>query len=98
MTPASADKPVDWGLLAQEAAENHLYACDEWFDYEEGDGERPAGEPPSCAPYCGCLTCIIREVLSATWPILEEAVRSGDFDPPWVGATPATRDRVNDDV
>lgn len=57
--------------------------CNEWLTfYDEGEpeGQRPAGEDPSTAPYCGCETCVIREVLSAAWPVIEEGVRSGDFD------------------
>lgn len=74
---------VDWGWRAQQVAEAHLDTCNEWLSfYEEGEpeGQRPAGEDPSIAPYCGCDTCIVREVLSAAWPVIEEGVRSGDFD------------------
>lgn len=76
-------QPVDWGVQAHTAAERHLDACDAWlayFDDDEPAGERPAGGDPSSAPYCGCQTCLIREVLHAAWPVLEEAIRSGDLD------------------
>jgi hypothetical protein len=75
-------KPKDWGYEAQQAAEAHLAVCAEWMDYyEEGENaEPPEGEDPSCAPYDGCDTCLVREVLHAAWPIIEKAVRSGDLD------------------
>jgi hypothetical protein len=76
-------KPRDWGYEAQQSAEAHVDACQRWCDYfEEGEpeDELPAGEDPSCGPYCGCTTCIIRETLHAAWPVIEEGIRSGDFD------------------
>lgn len=76
--------PRDWGYEAHQAAVKHLDACDEWMVfYDEGEPEdlRPAGEDPSIAPYDGCQDCTVREALYAAWPIIEEAVRSGDFDP-----------------
>lgn len=73
----------DWGLEAHDAAINHLDQCDAWLAYfdNEDEEERPAGQDPASAPYCGCQTCLVREVLYAAWPIIEEGVRSGDFDP-----------------
>lgn len=74
----------DWGFEAQQAAEKHLDLCDAhmyWEEEGEAEGEdRPEGESPAIGPYCGCQTCTVRETLYAAWPIIEEAVRSGDFD------------------
>lgn len=67
---------VDYGYLAQKAAEERLALCEAWMDYEEGEGEPEPEEPnPACAPYCGCTTCMVREVLDAAWPIIEQSVR-----------------------
>lgn len=69
----------DWGYEAHQAAVKHLDACDAfmyWEEEGEAEGEeRPAGESPAIAPYCGCQDCTIRETLHAAWPIIEEAVR-----------------------
>lgn len=46
----------------QTAAEAHIEACDEALFGEE-DG--PGAESPSLGPYCGCVTCVVREVLYA---------------------------------
>jgi hypothetical protein len=58
---------------AQKEAEKHLAACQEALWSEEETG-RPM-DSPACAPFCGCDTCIVREVLWAAWEILEEAHR-----------------------
>jgi len=39
----------------------------------EDDYEGP-GSPP-CAPFCGCMTCMVREILDAAYPYLREAAR-----------------------
>jgi hypothetical protein len=52
----------------QHVCEAHLAACMEALWYEElenGDGTPP--ESPASAPFCGCDTCIVREVLWAGW-------------------------------
>jgi hypothetical protein len=53
---------------AQQAAEDHLAACEAalWREEEGEDGP----ESPAHAPYDGCDTCMVREVLAAVWPIL----------------------------
>lgn len=66
---------TDFGGLAQKAAEAHLAAC--WEAYwaeEESENLEGLPESPACAPFCGCETCIVREVLFAAWPIIEEAI------------------------
>lgn len=64
----------DYGLEAHQAAEKHLEACD-YALHVEIDGEAP-DFPETAGPYCGCETCIVREVLFAAWPILLEAARA----------------------
>lgn len=75
----------DWGHLAHETARKHLEACAEAMDAEEE--MRHDIQSPACAPYCGCTDCDMRETLFAAWPVIEAAIRSGDFDSP--AATPA---------
>lgn len=60
---------VDVGVLAQRAAEKHLIACMEALYEQDGGNEV---ESPASGPFCGCETCVIREVLYAAWPIFEE--------------------------
>ena len=65
----------DWPRLVQEAAERHLEACYEAEEaYELGDDDV---ESPACAPFCGCITCVVREVLYAAWPIIQEHREDG---------------------
>lgn len=57
---------------AQVAAMDRLErSYHEMMTDEEYDGP---GSPP-CAPFCGCFTCIVREVLDASYPYLREAAR-----------------------
>lgn len=61
---------------AQRAAEKHLADCNEWLWWSEGEREgQPEPDCPACGPFCGCDTCIVREVLFASWQTLEEAHR-----------------------
>lgn len=62
------------GVRAQQAAERHLAACQEalWAADQEPDVDKWP-ETPASAPFCGCDTCVVREVLYAAEPILEEA-------------------------
>ena len=57
---------------AQLAAEERLTGCweaQEFYDNTVDPDEVPP-EDPSCAPFCGCTTCIVREVLDAAYPHL----------------------------
>lgn len=57
---------------AQEAGERRLAYCSAVLFGEENDEEMPeelAGEQIA-APYCGCDTCVVREVLDAAWQVL----------------------------
>ena len=67
---------MDVGRRAQEAAEKHLAECWEaYYASEEEPDPAKWPESPACAPFCGCETCLVREVLHAAWPILEEEAR-----------------------
>ena len=60
---------------AQKAAEHRLMVAGE-FLYDDGAGEELDGL------YCGCDTCIVREVLSAAWPYLYALAHHPDTEPP----------------
>lgn len=55
---------TDHAQAAQRAAEEHLLACWESLDNEEV-------EPETAAPFCGCMTCEVRETLWAAYPQLQ---------------------------
>ena len=68
-----SDVKEDIGIKAQRAAEAHLAACYDAMNQWEEDEYDSSIESPASAPFCGCDTCVVREVLWAAWPILEEA-------------------------
>lgn len=66
---------------AQKAAEARIMACmDELHD---DDGETM--ETVAVAPFCGCYTCIVREIIDAAWPALYEIAHSPLVLPPESG-------------
>jgi hypothetical protein len=64
---------------AQKAAERRLAICREveWADQaEDGDYDAIEGVDELAGAFCGCDTCVVREVLDAAWPhLLLEARR-----------------------
>lgn len=77
---------IDYGWLAQQAAEQHLDALNE-AEERATDGE-DVDWPDSAAPYCGCQTCVIREVLHAAWPYLQQQAATELLPRKWTdGAT-----------
>lgn len=48
-----------------QACEEHLDRCMDsaFLDLEE------SGDSPAFAPFCGCNTCVVREVLMTAWPL-----------------------------
>ena len=59
----------------QKVAEQRL--MEGWeFVHEENDGETLTG------PFCGCDTCVVREVVTAAWPYLYELAHHPDTDRP----------------
>jgi hypothetical protein len=68
------DKILELQAAAQKAAEHRLAVANEmlWAD-EEGEREdvdRPEWDELA-GPFCGCDTCIVREILDAAWPHLQ---------------------------
>lgn len=56
---------------AHKAAEDHLDACWEALDaWEHGDSEVTS---LALDAFCGCQTCVVREVLYAVWDIVRPA-------------------------
>lgn len=70
-----SQKEIDWGYIAHQNAEKHLEACYEALNAEE-EGEAEI-ESPACAPFCGCDTCVVREVVYASWGAIANATRAG---------------------
>lgn len=63
----------------QQASEHRLAHCvDELHaNLDEFD------EPCECfAPFCGCDTCVVREVIDAAWPYLYRLAHHPDTVPP----------------
>ncbi len=79
--PSHEDR--DYGIEAQYSAEIHLDLCDAALyaqeagveDEDELLGQAPAS--PAVGPYCGCQTCVVREVLAIAWPIFHAAALAG---------------------
>lgn len=69
---------MSWEYEAQRVAEERI---DKLAAYEEECECLPVEEwpehPPAIAPYCGCQTCVVREVLAAAWPIMRQAALEG---------------------
>jgi hypothetical protein len=61
--------------LAQKAAEHRLMIAGESL-YDDGPSDGLD------APYCGCDTCIVREVITAAWPHLYALAHHPDTEPP----------------
>lgn len=71
----------DLETLAQHKAEAHLEACMDALMAEDATpGDEDYGreiDSPACAPFDGCTTCIVREVLYAVWDIIETGEAGG---------------------
>lgn len=64
----------DYGIEAQRAAEAHLEQCERALYVEDFKNPDDSQWPAAMGgPFCGCTTCMVREVLFAAWPILQEA-------------------------
>jgi hypothetical protein len=61
----------DFGVQAQQAAEEHLAACWSHFRAEEFDDIPEDAVSPAVGAFDGCQTCEIREVLYASIPFLQ---------------------------
>lgn len=60
---------VDYGNLMQAAADAHMEKVWNAFYAEEETGEEV--ESPAVGPFCGCETCVTREILAGAWPVIE---------------------------
>lgn len=85
--PPGAPGERDWGALAHQEAVSHWAAVQHAEECAGGGcelhGEDEAGacESPSIGLGCNaCDDCMVREVLAIAWPVIEAAIRSGDFD------------------
>lgn len=72
----------DYGVEAQVAAEAHIVACWAWLNQEQDEAGDPDAVDPASAPFDGCQTCEVREILYAAWPILVEGVANGELTEP----------------
>jgi hypothetical protein len=55
---------------AHKLAQTRLDGCFSALYAVEDDDPAIAADP-SCAPFCGCSTCVVRETLDAAYPKLE---------------------------
>lgn len=67
----------DYGAEAQKVAEAHIMACWDWYQDDETVDGHPQGDDPASAPFDGCPTCEVREILYAAWPLIEAGVVEG---------------------
>jgi hypothetical protein len=66
------DLTDDPGFAMQTAAERHLNAVWEaHYAQEEAEDEQEEIPSPAVGPFCGCETCIVREVIAGAWPVIE---------------------------
>jgi hypothetical protein len=71
-TAVEAQRVYGLEQQAQHAAEARIMACMD--ELHEDDEELM--ETVACAPFCGCYTCIVREIIDAAWPALYEIAHS----------------------
>lgn len=55
--------PENFDFTIQRVAERHLDACMQTID-------EPGVPTPASAPFCGCHTCVVREVLHASYDLM----------------------------
>jgi hypothetical protein len=69
----------DFEAQVQRKAEAHLDECFEAL-YEGDDTGTFENDSPAFAPFCGCTTCIVREVLMSVWDDLVDEIKGVDRD------------------
>ena len=80
--------PAELEIAMQRAGEARLSAADEWLwvegegEWAESHGEDMPVSPELAGPYCGCVTCMVREVLHAAWPFAYQLARHAEVDAP----------------
>ena len=60
----------------QKKAEQHLVSCYEVLHAEEDDYLPEDENFSPFGPFCGCETCVVREIVTSVWDQLVEAVNS----------------------
>lgn len=72
-----------WALEegAQRAAERRLADANELL-WEDETGEVEKADTELAGPYCGCDTCLVREVLDAAWPYLYYLAHAPEVEAP----------------
>jgi hypothetical protein len=72
VSPPRCPSGVDAAIAAAQKAGERRLAIGMATVYDEvealGGLEPPADAGELCGPFCGCDTCIVREVLDAAWP------------------------------
>jgi hypothetical protein len=71
----SEDEPLNLAIAAQDAGAQRLNDANLVLAYEDNEPEISHQEYQTAAaelaaPYCGCTTCVVREVIDAAWPYL----------------------------
>ena len=69
------DEVEDLAQKAQRAAEARLADVTDRFWADEEGAEDAWDGWDGTAPYCGCETCLVREILTGAWPMLLEAAK-----------------------
>lgn len=73
---------VDHMKAAQEAAEARLAMAFDWMYHVEESEDPHPGDTVIAAAFCGCETCVVREVVIAAWPYLYAAAHDPDVPDP----------------
>ena len=59
----------DWGVQAQQAAEDHMTRV--WAFFHAAEEGTETGDDPAIGAFDGCQTCEVRETLYAALPFIE---------------------------
>ena len=74
------DRYTELLTLAQRSAEERLSLATDML-FNEDDDNHPAYSVLA-GPYCGCDTCVVREVLDAAWAFMRELALMEETDEP----------------
>lgn len=73
------DRYTELQTLAQRSAEERLSLATDMLFNEDDDHPAYA---VLAGPYCGCDTCVVREVLDAAWTFMRELALMEEADGP----------------
>lgn len=100
----SDKKPLNLAVAAQEAAAMRLEDCSTVLLFEDDADDEITHEEYEqaaaqlAAPYCGCTTCVVREIIDAAWPFLSvlavEQYQLAMNDPEVKAQIEALRERI----